>query len=374
MNDFTDEDFGGFSNDEVIPIDTDNDGLIDSVIVNIDLDGDGAPDAMMIMSDYNADGIVDSEAIIADLDGDGEIDFAEVGFDSDGDGIMDLGFSGIDADGDLSPDFFAAVDSSGAIWGDVDSESFIEEAPTFTVAAQEEDSFAADFAAYNEVHGSPIEDMALWDQQDDPNSCAVASTNMMFRTMGLDVDESVIAAIFESRDIYHPEFGTDPSMIDDVINEMAIRADLDFHAVEVIGFTPENLQDMLNAGVRPLVGVDSSELYDDGNRLLNEMGLIPDIGHAVLVTGIIHNEEGDFVIINDPGSPQGAGQIVPMERFMNASEDFGHTAVAVIDGAPSTVEDGSKWGEMSLAGLSLGAIALMRSGAPQSSRNSDATR
>lgn len=374
MNDFQDEDFGGFSNDELIPIDTDNDGLIDSVIVNIDLDGGGSNEAIMIASDYNADGIVDSEAIMADLDGDGAIDFAEVGFDSDGDGVMDSGYSGIDADGDLSPDFFAAVDPSGAIWGDVDSESGIGEAQTFTSAGREEDSFAADFAIYNEVHGSPIEDMALWEEQDDPMSCAVASTNMMFRTMGLDVDESVTAAIFESRDIYDPDFGTKPWMIDDVINEMAIRADLDFHAEEVIGFTSESLQEMLDAGVRPLVGVDSSELYDDGNRLLNEMGLIPDIGHAVQVTGIIHNEEGDFVIINDPGFPEGAGQIIPMEGFMNAAEDFGYTAVAVIDGAPATVENDSKWGGMSLAGLSFGALALMGSGALKPTKKSDATR
>jgi hypothetical protein len=363
MNDYPDEVFGDYSDDEVIAYDTNQDGIIDSLVMNMDVDGDGSFDSMIIASDENADGIVDSETTISDVDGDGNIDFSEVLLDSDGDGIFDSGVTLIDTDGDLSPDFFAAVDSSGTIWGDVDSVPDMEHAHKFSSSDSEgeSDSFTAGFADYNEIHGSPIEDMGLWEQQDDPMSCAVASTNMMFRTVGLDVDESVTAAIFESRGIYDPEIGTNPAFIDDVINEIAVRGNLDFHAEEVLGFTPESLQEMLDGGVRPLVCVDSSELYDGGDRLLNEMGLIPDTGHAIQVTGIVHNEEGDFVVINDPGFPEGAGQMIPMETFMNASDDFGNSAVAVVDGAPSIEQSDSKWGKMAVAGLSFGAVAMIRS-------------
>jgi len=376
MNDYPDEFFGDSSNDDVIAVDTNQDGIVDSLVMNMDIDGDGTIDSMMIASDENADGIVDSETTIADLDGDGNIDFSEVMFDSNGDGTIDSGVTLIDTDGDLSPDFFAAVDSSGTIWGDVDSVSGMEHAHEFANLESEgaSDSFTVGFADYNEIHGSPIEDMGLWEQQDDPMSCAVASTNMMFRTVGLDVDESVTAAIFESRGIYDPEIGTNPALIDDVINEIAIRGNLDFHAEEVNGFTPESLQEMLDGGVRPLVCVDSSELYDGGDRLLNEMGLIPDTGHAIQVTGIVHNEEGDFVVINDPGLPDGAGQMIPMETFMNASDDFGNTAVAVVDGAPSIEQSDSKWGKMAVTGLSFGAAAMIRSVTSQPAKQSNEIR
>ena len=359
MDDFPND----VSGDDLIPVDTDNDGLVDSLVSHVDLNEDGSPDAMMITSDENGDGILDSQTLLADLDGDGNIDFSEYGFDSDGDGAMDSGFTAMDTDGDLEPDLYASVDSSGSIWGDVDSASGTEDATGFASPEYggEKDSFTTDFAIYNEVHGSPIEDMELWDQQDDPMSCAVATANMMFRTAGLDVGESEIAAVFESQGIYDPDFGTNPNLIDDVINDMAIHGDLDIHAEEITGFTPESLEEMLDQGIRPLVGVDSSELYDSGNRLLNEMGLIPDTGHAVQVTGIVHNEEGDFVVINDPGFPEGAGQMIPMEDFMGASEDFGHTAVAMMDGAPPSVGNDYHWGARAAAGLAFSAVAMARS-------------
>jgi hypothetical protein len=308
--------------------------------------------------------------VLADLDGDGNMDFAEYGFDSDGDGAMDSGFTAMDTDGDSEPDFFAYVDSSGSVWGDFDSPSGMEDEPGFVSPEHggEQGSFATDFATYNEVHGSPIEDMELWDQQDDPMSCAVATANMMFRTVGLDVGESEIAAIFESYDIYDPDFGTNPYLIADVINEMAIHGGLDIHAEEITGFTPESLEEMLNQGIRPLVCLDSSELYDSGDRLLNEMGLIPDTGHAVQVTGIVHNEEGDFVVINDPGFPEGAGQMIPMEDFMGASEDFGNTAVALMDGAPPSAGNDYHWGARAAAGLAFSAVAMARSEPPPSKK------
>jgi hypothetical protein len=164
--------------------------------------------------------------------------------------------------------------------------------------------------------------MDLWDLQDDPCSCAVATTNMMFRSLGLDPGEDAIADVFEEMGIYDPATGTNPFLIDDVINELAEHEDLDIQATEISGFDEEDLGDLLDAGVRPLVGVDSGELYDDSY-------VPPDTGHAVQVTGLIESPEGDFVVINDPGFPEGAGQTIPLNRFMAAADDFGFSAVSL---------------------------------------------
>jgi len=372
MSELIDIDGDGIADGAVAPADLDNDGINETLVVGIDADGDGSPDALVMVSDTNADGIPDTEAFLADTNADGIMDFGQIGTDTDGDGVVDESVAIADQDGDGVPDVFASSDSSGSVWSDLEQASIPNESPTFASASVGESEYSSDaeIEAYLEIHGTPLEDMALWDQQDDPNSCAVATTEMLLRTEGVDVDESVIASIFESRGVYNPDIGSDPHMIDDVLNEMAIRADLNFHAVEVNGFTPESLQEMLDDGVRPLVCVDSSELAGDNARLLNEMGLIPDTGHAVQVTGIVENDEGKFVVINDPGSSDGAGRMIPMDTFLNASADFGNTAVALLDGAPSEIysethEGGSRWGKMALVGLSLGALGMMRSRASE---------
>ena len=372
MSELIDIDGDGIADGAVASADLDNDGIDETLVVSIDADGDGSPDALVIVSDTNADGVPDTEAFMADTNADGIMDFGQIGTDTDGDGVLDESVVIADQDGDGVPDVFASTDSSGSVWSDLEQASIPDESPTFASASVGESEYSSDaeIEAYIEIHGTPSEDLALWDQQDDLNSCAVATTGMLLRTEGVDVDEPVIAAIFESREIYDPDIGTDPAMIPDVINEMAIRGNLDFHAVEFHGFTPDSLEEMLDDGVRPLVGVDSSELYDNNNRMLNEMGLIPDTGHAVLVTGIVENGEGKFVVINDPGGAGGAGQMIPMDTFLNASADFGNTAVALVDGSPSEIHSeahvgGSKWGKMALVGLSLGALGMMRSRASE---------
>jgi hypothetical protein len=198
----------------------------------------------------------------------------------------------------------------------------IEEDPFIALSGTHEVEPFTGYEEFYEVHGSPIEDMDLWDMQDDPCSCAVATTNMMFRSLGLDPGEDVIADVFEEMGIYDPAWGTDPYLIDDVINELAEHADLDVQATEISGFDEEDLSELLDAGVRPLVGVDSGELYDDDY-------VPPDTGHAVQVTGLIESPEGDFVVINDPGFPEGAGQTIPLNRFMAAADDFGFSAVSL---------------------------------------------
>lgn len=196
-------------------------------------------------------------------------------------------------------------DNLGHIWSET-SDPFSDLSDTYTI----------------EVHGTPNEDIAFWDQQDNPNSCAVATTNMMFQSLGLNPGESFIADVFENMGIYDPDSGTDPHSINEAINDIADQMNINIQANEINGFTEESLIEMLDNDIRPLVGVDASELYDD-------FWIPSDSGHAVQVTGIINTQEGNFVVINDPGFEEGAGQTIPLDRFMSAADDFGFTAVSV---------------------------------------------
>lgn len=209
-----------------------------------------------------------------------------------------------------------------------------------------EDNFAElDSALKNEqgldelskvIHGTPDEDLALWKEQESPMSCAVASTEMLLKSIGVDAKESELAEVFEEYGIYDPATGTDPHMIDEVVNKMAETEGLDIRAEEINNFTVDDLTKMLDAGNRPLICLDSAELYPDsigldqqGMEKMLELMDKPLSGHAVQLTGIIQTEQGTMVVLNDPGRPDGGAIQVPLDKFMAASDDFGWTAITI---------------------------------------------
>jgi len=345
-------------------LDTNGDGMVDTESIDMDADGDGVPDLSMSAIDVDHDGSVDVLQADMDLNADGLIDASSISVDLDGDGSMDLEATAVDLDGDGIADILECTDQAAGIWDEA-AEAPGNLTPDDSLADFDgtyDDLSFPGYAELYDVHGSPSEDMALWDPQDDPMSCAVATTNMLFRSVGInDVGETQIAEVFEKAGIYDPSGGTNPDLIDDQINIMAREMGLEVHAEEFSGFTPDSLAEMLDSGVRPLVGVDSSELYDPITRTLNEVGLIPDAGHAVQVTGIVHGDDGDFVVINDPGFPGGAGQQIPMEQFMDAAEDYGFKGVAVMEGSPGGTDSAFPWVHMaSLAGITAATAAATK--------------
>jgi hypothetical protein len=180
-----------------------------------------------------------------------------------------------------------------------------------------------------EIHGDPLFEIANFDAQDQPYSCAVATTSMIFNSFDLPFGEDVFSETFETLDIYDPESGTSPYFIDEAINAFSEVNGLDLNATEINGFNIEDLQNHLDAGDRLIIALDSYELYADEGMTLNEVLSIPDSGHAVQLTGIINSEDGSFAVINDPGFPDGAGVQIPIDRFMNACNDFDFTAISV---------------------------------------------
>ena len=171
---------------------------------------------------------------------------------------------------------------------------------------------------YIEVHGTPESELQFFDQQDADYSCAVATTNMMLNSIGLNVGEETLSVIFENTGIYDPMKGTDPCRIDDVLNDIANSVNLPFGASEVHGFTKDYLIDELNNGSPMLIAVDAGVLHDF---------VPPGSGHAVLLTGIVETPEGTMAVVNDPGFPEGAGQVFPYEQFEKASDPFNNLAI-----------------------------------------------
>jgi len=337
---------------EHLSLDTNGDGLIDGQLETLDVNGDGITDIETVDVDTTGDGVADVSLVRVDLDGDGLADLTSVSVDLDGDGVSDIDVQ----DGSGVPDMLAVSDHSQDIWGDVDEsidggegqpataeEATLDGEVSFAAFAETYEAMTFDgYANFYEVHGTPAEDMALWDEQDGPMSCAVATTNMMFRSLGLDIGEDVLAVDFANKGAYDPYQGTNTSAIDDVINSFAHEHGLDASAVSAHARSTDDFEKFLDAGFKPMVIVDSAEACPiPGSALLNESGLIPDSCHAVMLTGIEHTEGGSFAVLNDPG--YGAAIRIPLDTFLGAAEDYGGQCVLL--GSGETMA--SYWAEAS---------------------------
>ena len=226
-------------------------------------------------------------------------------------------------DTDSSVNIFQNTDLADSIWGNVGQTGENDTLSTEGHNANLSDNIFLPYNTYEitlsgyenftEIHGTPYEDIKLWDQQDDPNSCAVATTNMMFNSLGFDIGEDLLADYFKETGIYDYSLGTNPYAIDDVINDLATMTNADFHATEIHELNEVTLKNELDAGHPLLVAIDASEIYDYSP---------PGSGHAVQVTGIIETSGEKVVIINDPGFAEGAGYQVPWDDFMSAAAPF----------------------------------------------------
>lgn len=351
---------GSSGNSIGFSVDVNGDGLNDVVYETADLNNDGLPDVQALDVDLNAEGIKDVSITSIDFDGDGNADFTSMQLDADGDGVVDAERY------ETSEAFMLAVpDASQEIWGEVAANVGQDQAtaeqrdsgqPGIEALSLTYDNLTFEgFEGFYAMHGTPAEDLALWDQQDGPCSCAVATTNMMFASLGLEVGEGVLAEEFMRQGIYDVSSGTNPHLIPDAINAFAYRHGLEVEAFSMTATSVVDFEQALDAGYRPLVSVDAIEIHGTAEmQLLNDFGRVPDQGHAVQLIGIEHTPNGSYAILNDPD--YAAGMKVPMDRFLEATADFGGLCVAMggkesIPALPHGTDDSHENGKALLAGM-----------------------
>jgi hypothetical protein len=330
----------GVADAEVFAVDTNADGLADIEVGMFDSDGDGVAETISVAVDTDGDGAADGALMEVDVDGDGLADARAIFGDADGDAVLDIA---IDANADGQVDVFAVGDEARAIWGDLatsdvngDIASVSEDAEGQQVESEDcyealactyEDLAFEGYDDYYELHGTPAEDMQLWDQQDAAFSCAVATTNMMYRSFGVDFGEEAIAEAFQQWGVYDPATGSKVDEIDDAINLMSVTQGVDAHALTVHAQSADEFAALLDAGFKPMVAIDTYEIeLGAAERCLNDVGVLP-AGHAVQLTGIESTPNGTYAILNDPD--RGAGIRVPFDAFLDATEDFNGACVVM---------------------------------------------
>lgn len=171
------------------------------------------------------------------------------------------------------------------------------------------------------IVGDPVHDMGFWHEQQSDDTCAIAAQDFVIESLtGRDVSERELFLEAERNGWYVPGEGTTSADMDRLVASYGIP--VEEHALGSIG----ELETDLAEGDKVIVGVNGEELWQ-----LDPPGAFPAPDHAVEVIGVVDTPSGEMVVLNDSGTPDGAGEMVPLERFLDAwstSEDL------VVDAGP----------------------------------------
>lgn len=285
---------------EQFGLDTDGDGYVETMAV--DLDGDGMAETLQMDTDH--DGFVDTVA--TDVDHDGVVDPEELSLVGE-----------VDLAGDPS-----LVDPAGYVPGYNPGGSDVW------------DNF--DPASGGNVIGDPGGQIDSWHVQEGGSSCAVVSQEFVLETVtGQDFSEADLVAEATEHGWFTDEGGTSPDDMGKV---------LELHGVGVDrsnGNDLDSIEQVLADGRQVMVALDSDEIWypdESADGLLTDH-FMPgmDANHAVQVIGVDRTDpDNPMVVLNDSGTPNGQGSMIPADVFLDAWSDSDHYMVQTTGGPPDS--------------------------------------
>lgn len=177
--------------------------------------------------------------------------------------------------------------------------------------------------------GDPEQDLPFINMQEGMNSCGIASQKGVIEAVtGQEIPEIELSYYAYKQGWYDPANGTRVEDIGNLLGVYGIPVDRGYDR------SVEDLYTALQGGEKVIVCLDSAEIWSPGRDGSGNPLELADQGHAVWVTGMHQDEDGSwYVIMNDSGLPDGAGNTVLLEDFMNAWDDFGNYAVVTRAGS-----------------------------------------
>ncbi|MCE3555580.1 hypothetical protein LWC33_29565 [Pseudonocardia sp. RS11V-5] len=172
--------------------------------------------------------------------------------------------------------------------------------------------------------GTPDADAVHWHFQGPEEACAVVSQGSIIESLtGVPFDEAAATRWLEQQGWYDPATGTRP--------EDVTRLFQAYHVPTASGSTTVGgLWDALAAGDKVMVTLDANEIWHPVHDPATGAPLesLQPAGHAVWLTGIEQNSNGEWkVVLNDSGHQGGRAETVALADFVNAWDDYGNQAV-----------------------------------------------
>ncbi len=346
--------------EDTIGFDSNGDGLIDTYYMELDTNQDGSVDMIFEGHDYNQDGSVESQTIYYDYDQNGIYEEVVKGYDSDGDGLMDdiatyHDFDGdgnedmsireqlLDQDGDGQIDtYIVNVDSNAdQVFESVEVYDLKEGPDTLGLnpvipegignlsgaCADELYNFDPMKADLSRVSGNPAQAMREWEYQGNTERCALYSQKFVieeFTQNEVHIEE--LAELAQKNGWYSEGSGTPLLNMDKILQHYGIQSEMSFYN-EI-----SDIQRCLESGGRIIAAIDADEIwYGENDDLFTPCD---GANHAVEVIGMDYtNPDEPMVILNDSGNPNGCGEMVPLDIFLDAWEDSNRQMVSCIYGS-----------------------------------------
>lgn len=322
-----------------ISYDTDHNGMMDTVM-GVDMNEYGQQVDTYESYDYDQDGRMDMTKLYVDNTGDGEFDqVTTTRLDtSDSDVVMtmdtQIDLSGnhqadqginmqfIDQTGNGEPDIvhLELTDGQGNVLEqqDMTYEEFINmNQMNYSSACMGENlaaQFNPDATDPDAVAGTPAEDMEHWEYQGQTGRCAIYAQKFAIEAItGREIPIEELVAVAEENGWFVPgeNEGTVSLNMDKLVEYYGVENEMSFNN------DIESLEEALNDGHKVIVSVDSGQIWKGEENDIFSPETTAD--HAVEVIGIDRTDpESPMVVLNDSGTPNGRGELVPLEVFENA--------------------------------------------------------
>lgn len=270
-------------------------------------------DQVTVGYDTNGDGVLDHFETIIDTNGDAQIDcmVTEELVDS-GTGAPDTYIVSTDLDADGSADDVAVYgyDAENGLIFPLENLSFAENS-----GLPELEQFDPRLADPEDVCGDPASDMENWECQGNTNRCTLYSQKFVIEELtGQDVDIEQLVDISKENGWFTEETGGNALDMANVLKYYGLDPEMSYHN------DIEDIRQCLEDGGKVIVSVDSGEIwYGETDQLFCP---VDGADHAVQVIGIDYSDpSAPMVILNDSGSPNGCGEMVPLDVFVDAWED-----------------------------------------------------
>ena len=294
---------------DTIAMDTNHDGMVDTYHGTFDTDGDGIDDTIIEAHDYNQDEVVESITMYRDSDNNGIFEEVIKMHTLDENDSMEV-TTYLDMDEDGNEDFiikeqFLSMDEDGTSGIGNIASTYVDELENF-------DPENADMDC---VSGNPEQSMKEWEYQGDTGRCALYSQKFVIEELtNQEIDMEELARFAEEQGWFSEDSGTPLLNMNKVLEHYGVSNEMSFHN-EIT-----DIEECLKSGGKIIVAIDADEIwYGERDDLFTPCD---GPNHAVEVIGIDRtNPEEPMVILNDSGSPNGCGEMVPLETFLDAWED-----------------------------------------------------
>jgi hypothetical protein len=330
--------------DDVIALDTDGDGTVDTV--GIDSNYDGGIDLVGVDADHSGDM---SEEEITQLGQDEQIPIGDLGGGDPTTQPQDQSQTPVYDDTQVQPQDPVVDVTQSPVQSPVQQDPtplpsdwycnpdcFQDGAlPDSTVVARDPQSVDGTLALPTTLHGDPEGSEQFWFQQSINGYCVPSSiAQIVGEFLGQNIGEQPI--VDKAKDFGWLQMrDTDGDGVLDSSDGLTL--DQGLQLMESFGIDAhiesgsiDGLGAMLDQGRDIICYIDSSEVWDRVDDDGQSGGHALD--HAVVVTGVDEN----YVYLGDPGTPDGAMEVVPRSVFEDAWEDSEHQMI-VTDVVPGQV-------------------------------------